>query len=84
MHTFQDFAGGLLMNPCINIYDPVMTNLTHNFSLASPVYQPNPPPGKTQLANILLIPSSHRLPSISIAPYSIAKFDHTQQHFNYP
>ena len=26
------------MNPCINIYDPVMTNLTHNFSAASPVY----------------------------------------------
>ena len=49
MHTFQDFAGGLLMNPCINIYDPVMTNLTHNFSLASPVYQPNPPQEKPNL-----------------------------------
>ena len=32
MHTFQDFPGGLLMNPCINIYNPVMTDVTHNFS----------------------------------------------------
>ena len=42
MHTFQDFAGGLLMNPCINIYDPVMTNLTHNFSPGSPYTQTHP------------------------------------------
>lgn len=48
MHTFQDFAGGLLMNPCINIYDPVMTNLTHNFSPGSPT-DPNPPLEKPNL-----------------------------------
>ena len=49
MRTFQDFPGGLLMNPCINIYDPVMTNLTHNFSAASQYTRmrisPSPPCG---------------------------------------